>query len=260
MTPADKGARFERWFSGMVERRLADRFAEVRVHGLDTFRASAEAGGVILVANHSAWWDPMMAIWLGRLTGVDSYAVMNGANLGAHAYFSRVGAIGVDLEDPRDGARFLRYAKRLLETRDPGGRALWIFAQGEERPAHERPLHFRPGAAALARLSPNTRSLPVALRYTFAKWERPVAHLSIGAPLELPRARAEAVAAQVSGVEAEFDRIEADLVAGLPEDGAFVRHLVHQPSFTERVAPRLLSRWLAPRRDTRRGQEALAAG
>lgn len=244
MIEAAKSPRFERWFQGMVEKRLAAQFAELRVHGMERFEALARERSVILVANHTAWWDPMLSLWAAKMTQLDTYAIMNAANLRAHAYFSRVGAVGVDLDDPADGARFLRYGSELL--RRPG-RAMWVFAQGQERPPFERPLRFLPGAAALARLNRDAACVPVGLRYVFARHERPVAYLSFGEALPRERKIPVAVEAQVQAVEAELARIEADESAGMPDDTTqFTRHLVHRPGFFERLGPRLLARLMAP--------------
>lgn len=243
MIESYKWPRFDRWFSGTVESRLRGQFSELRIDGLEHMRRACAEGSAVLVSNHTAWWDSLLAIWIGRHTGIDSYAVMDAQNLREHAYFARVGAIGVDLDDPHDGARLLRYGAKLLRT---PRRALWVYAQGREQPEQRRPLGFKPGAAGLARLGRAT-CLPVALRYVFVRSERPVAYVSIGAPVDLPRDADAAVAAQEAAVEAELARIEADLV--LEADGGttgYPRFLVEAPSRLDALMSRLLARLVAP--------------
>lgn len=183
MIPARKSRWFGAWFARHCEARLRRSFDEVRVHGLARLRDAARTGPVLVVSNHTAWWDPLLVIWLTqRHLGLDSYALMNAANLRRLPFFAKLGAFGADLDDARDGARAIRHAARLL---DAPRRLVWIFAQGDERPVTE-PLRFRPGSARIARLAPEARVVPLALRYEMGNVERPRLLASIGEPLDLP--------------------------------------------------------------------------
>jgi len=183
--PAAKAPRLERWLAGHARARLARSFTRVQVLGLAHVRAALEAGPVLVVSNHTAWWDALVILWLGRLVlGADGYALMDARNLRRLPFFRWVGAFGVDLEDRADGARALRHAARLL---DRARRLVWIFPQGRERPVTARPLAFAPGAAAIARLAPACRVVPAALRYEHGEEPEPVAYVAFGEAL--PRGR-----------------------------------------------------------------------
>jgi hypothetical protein len=140
-----------------------------------------------------------------HLLGADGHALMDARNLRRLPFFALVGAFGVDLDQPADGAAAIKYAARLL---DRPGRLVWIFAQGRERPVTERPLAFRGGSAEIARVARRAQTLPAALRYEFAGAERPDLYLSFGAPLPAERDVARGRAAQEQAVEAELGRIE----------------------------------------------------
>ena len=133
---------------------------------------------------------------------------MDAKNLRRLPFFALVGAFGVDLDRPEDGAPALQYAARLL---DRPGRLCWIFPQGRERPITERPLGFRKGAARIARLCPHAPVVPAALRYEFGGEERPVLYVSLGPKLPDVNDVDAANAAYEAAVETELARIEEAL-------------------------------------------------
>lgn len=249
MIPAAKRAGFERWFAATVDARLRRHFAQVDAFGLEHLERAAAMGPVIVVSNHCSWWDPVWAIVLSnRVLRLDAYALMDARNLRRLPFFARVGAFGVDLDQPRDGARAVRYARRLL---DRPGRAVFVFPQGAERPSSWRPLGFRAGAAAIARGAPDARVVPMALRYEHTGDERPHLLVAFGAPLEgeppaegatAPRGRAleAGVAAQEATVEALLQLLDARLES---REGARTLHRF-VPSWWSTWSERVLA-WLA---------------
>lgn len=215
MIEARKSRLFNSFFAGHARARLARTFETVRVRGLDAARARVAREPLLFVSNHTAWWDPLLAIHLSNhLLDADAFAMMDAKNLRALPFFGRVGAFGVDLDDPRDGARAIRYAARLL---DRPKRLVWVFAQGRERPITERPLVFRAGSAEVSRVA-KVRVVPVALRYEFGATERPSVFVSMGEALELDRDVARGRAAQELGVTRELDAIDAAVRSGKGDD------------------------------------------
>lgn len=232
MIPAAKSAWFTRWFSHVARSRIRATFDHVHFRGVDRFR-SAASKPVLLVSNHTCFWDPLVAVWsTNRVAKTDSYALMDGKNLRRLPFFRKVGAFGVDLDEPRDGGLAIRYAARLLQR---AGTLVWVFPQGDERPITERPLAFRKGAAAIARLSPDAVVLPMALRYEFGERERPVLHISVGEPLPHHR--------DVDAGQAAQEQAVADLLDELDE---LIREAYVPPS-TEvfyQHTPSAFSRWM----------------
>ncbi len=194
---------------------------------------------MLLVSNHTAFWDPLVAVWLTNcVLPIDSYAMMDAKNLRRLPFFRLVGAFGIDLDDPRDGGLAIRYAAKLLRE---GNRLVWVFAQGDERPITERPLGFRAGAAAVARLSPGATILPLALRYEFGQTERPGLHVNIGEPLSHERDIDRAVAAQEAAVLALMEELDALIIAKTPPRDDELLHQ-HSPGFWSRWAEAWLAR------------------
>lgn len=172
------------WFARHCKRRLERTFGRIRISGRE--HLNGLHGPAVIVSNHSAWWDPLIAIWLTQ--GFESYALMDAKNLARLPFFGKVGALGVHLGDPRDGARVIRMCARLLNV---PRRLLWVFPQGAERPLHG-PLDFKPGAAAIARLA-KVPVVHVGIHYAFNEREQPDLDIIIGAPVQ--DVSAEAVAA-----------------------------------------------------------------
>ena len=247
MIPARKSRWFSRWFAAHAEKRIRGAFSEARIRGLPAMCEAVTRGPVLVVSNHTAWWDPLVGILLSqRLLGADGYAMMDAVNLAKLPFFARVGAFGVALDDPADGARGIRHAAKLL---DRPGRLVWVFAQGGEVPVTARPLVFRDGSAGVARIARAAGVVPLALRYEHGKQPAPVLWISIGDRLPAVddrKADLEVVRrAQESAVTRELDRIDRAIVEG-HDDGFEV--LFRRPEGAwSRLAQALLSWATRPR-------------
>lgn len=234
---------FVRWFCGHAGGRIRETFAAVHVHGLHRLQAAVHEAPALVIANHSSWWDPLVALWLGemRLEGAHTYGMMNVDNLRRYRFFRWLGCFGVDRTSRRDGARASRYAIDLLRRR---GNLVWVFPQGEEQPSHV-PLRFELGAAGIAKRAPAARVIPVALAFVFEGEEHPHVYVSVGEPMA-----ADAVAdrdAQARAVDRERCRIQRQLETGAE---AFDVVLERRPSALGNWATAWLDRfagWLAPR-------------
>ena len=212
MIPARKSRLFTACFAWDAERRIRRSFEHVHVHGLDGVRAALALRPALVVTNHTAWWDPLVAIFLSiRVLGADAYAMMDATSLTRLPFFAKVGAFGVNLRDPADGARAIRYAAKLLR-RDH--HLVWIFAQGREVPITVRPLDLRPGAAEIARISPRAAVVPGALRYEMGRTRRPSLWVSFGEPLSPITPGEAARETQERAVTRELDRIDRAIASG----------------------------------------------
>ncbi len=149
-------------------------------------------GPLIVYANHSSWWDPMVCVLLaGRLMpGRSHYAPMDAAALARYGILKRVGIFGVDTHSVRGAARFMRTGLDLLAS----GGVLWVTPQGRFADARERPLVFKPGLAALAARAPaGCTVLPLAIEYVFWDERLPEALLQFGEPVIVDGSSAEEV-------------------------------------------------------------------
>jgi 1-acyl-sn-glycerol-3-phosphate acyltransferase len=211
MIEARPSSLFASWFSWSADRRLRRTFGVGRMAGLAALRAAfVDAGAVLVMSNHTSWWDPIVAIWLcRRVLRVDAYAMMDAKNLRRLPFFAQVGAFGVDLDDPRDGARAMRYAAKLL--RKPRT-LVWIFAQGRETPITLRPLGFREGSAHIARLAPRAALAYVALRYEHGSAPEPSLWIAARVEPSAERSRDATTATLERNVTEQLDRIDAEII------------------------------------------------
>jgi 1-acyl-sn-glycerol-3-phosphate acyltransferase len=197
---------FNAWFCGHARSRIRTTFGEVRVRGLDAARVHASSAPLLVVSNHTSWWDPLVALHVStHMLGTAGHAMMDAKNLRRLPFFALVGAFGVDLDNPGDGAAVIRYAARLLEMPN---NLVWVFPQGTERPVTERPLGFRAGSGEIARVAKKAKVLPVGLRYEFGGAERPTLWISFGEVVPAIRDAAKNRALQEEAVTTEMDRIE----------------------------------------------------
>jgi 1-acyl-sn-glycerol-3-phosphate acyltransferase len=200
---------FNAWFSGHARSRIRDTFGEVRVRGLDAARASAAESSVMVVSNHTSWWDPLVALHVStHLLEKAGHAMMDAKNLRRLPFFAMVGGFGVDLTSRADGAVVIDYAARLF---DEPKNLVWVFPQGAERPSSERPLGFRRGSGEIARIVQKAPVLPIGLRYEFGGVEKPSLWISFGEAIQSGEDAAKNRAMQEEAVTGELDRIDRAL-------------------------------------------------
>ena len=170
------------FFRRIVRGYFSRHFRAVRVsHGE---RFTGQTGPLIVYANHSSWWDPMVSVLLaGELMPERAhYAPMDASALERYGILRKVGIFPVEIESARGAVQFLRTGIGVLES----GGVLWITPQGRFVDARERPLGFKPGLAALAaRVPGGCTLLPLALEYQFWDERLPETLLRFGEPVRV---------------------------------------------------------------------------
>lgn len=231
MIPARPSPWFKRWFGAQVEKRMRRCFAAVRVRGLERFLQHTSRGPVLVVSNHTSWWDAMFCILLStRLARLNGYAMMDASNLRRLPFLGRAGGFGIQRGDPRSVNKALAYARSRL--RAPGD-VVWIFPQGRERPVTERPLRFFDGAARVAYGLTSVTVIPVGIRYELGAHPLPTLLVSLGEPIDGNTAATQALA-----VEHELDCIEHALCSGALR--SFTPVLTSRPSHFSRLLQSVL--------------------
>ena len=227
MIPARLHRPFTWWFARDASARLRGKFGAMRVRGLARIEAALERGPVLVVSNHTSWWDALVVLDVGvRALGARTFAMMDASNLRRLPFFALVGAFSVDRASPRDGARAVRYAAKLLEQPRT---LVWIFAQGREAPVTARPLGFHGGSAAIARIAERATVFPIGLRYEHGEDPDATIWISIGEPT-----RGDHEAAVI----AELNLIERALAGDASE---FATRFTRGPSSWMRVAQAALA-------------------
>lgn len=187
-----------------VDFRLRRAFDAVLVAGLAQAREAAAAGPVLIAANHVAWWDPLVATALDARLGCEGYALMDAESLARLWFFGAIGALPLRRGRGRDARADLASAATQLTG---AGRALWIFPQGRQRPAHLRPLGLGSGVSWLARHT-RAATVPLSVSYLYREAPQPAIFATFGAPLTY------------SSHRTFLEQLESELVRGLDHNDA----------------------------------------
>jgi 1-acyl-sn-glycerol-3-phosphate acyltransferase len=199
-----------------VRRTLQRRFDGVWVEGLARARRETAAAPLIVALNHVAFWDPLVALQLDALLGTESHCLMDERNLAHYPFFAWVGAVPLARSTGKRTLRQLRDAATLLSA---PRRALWIFPQGRQRPAHLWPHAPSSGVSWLSREA-RAAVLPLAIGYAFREAREPAILASFGSLIEA--GSSHMLGALEAAWIAALDRIDRFVDAGLGEFEAVV--------------------------------------
>lgn len=203
MISARKNALLERLLYLYLIRRLRRQFYSIEVKGLEHLRNLDPRHGSIAFANHSNWWDGLAIFFLTRHQDRKSfYCMMEEKQLRHYAFFTWIGAFGVDLSNRLQSALSIRYATRLLKN----PRALvWIFPQGEMTGPQE-PIAVKPGTHFLASRYPVTQLLPVCFRYEFVREDRPQIFIQFAPPFSAAESSDEKIRTALQALCDDLDQ------------------------------------------------------
>lgn len=170
---------FLSWARVYARRRVARGLDGAWVSGLEQTRAALADRPVLFASNHVAWWDTLMLLVLDEALGSTGWAMMDAANLRRLPFLGWVGALPLDRSSHQRSKQCLEASADLL---DRPARALWIFPQGRQRPAHLRPLDLKPGIGLLHARNP-VDVVTVSFNYVFLERERPAVMVCFSAPM-----------------------------------------------------------------------------
>lgn len=171
---------FLRFARPYTRRRVARKLDGLWVSGLDESRTALAGAPLIFASNHVAWWDALLLVAIDEALGGLGWAVMDSANLRRVPFLGWVGALPLDRSSPERSRQCLEDSAALL---DRPGRALWIFPQGRQRPAHLRPLDLKARGLQILHARSPVDIVPVSFDYVFLERDRPAAIVRFGAPL-----------------------------------------------------------------------------
>jgi len=179
-----------RFFRRIVRGYFRRHFRAVSVQCAE--RLASVNGPLIVYANHSSWWDPMVSILLAEtlLPGRKHYAPMDAEALKRYPILRKLGIFPVEMSLARGAAQFLRTSEAILAA----GGVLWITPQGRFADVREE-LVFKPGLAALAARVPEATLVPLAIEYAFWDERLPEVLLRVGEPLRVGESAEVALAA-----------------------------------------------------------------
>ena len=162
-----------------ARRRVACGLDGLWVHGLPDARAALADRPIIFAANHVAWWDPMLLLVLDEALGGVGWAMVDVRSIRTLPFLGWLGALPLDRSTPDRARECLQSCAAVL---DRPGRALWMFPQGRQRPAHLRPLDLKGGLGILHDHNP-VDLVAVSLDYVFLERDRPAALVRFSTPI-----------------------------------------------------------------------------
>ena len=168
-----------RLFTRVVKRYFRGHFRAVMAQRAEVLEGAR--GPMIIYANHSSWWDPMICVLLARvlMPACRHYAPMDAASLARYPILKKIGIFPVEMRSARGAAQFLRTSQAVLNE----GAVLWLTPQGRFADVREFPLAFLPGLAALTAKLPEVPVVPLAIEYTFWDERLPEALVRFGEPM-----------------------------------------------------------------------------
>lgn len=162
---------FQWYVRGLLRKRFfAVRLSRTGVPRTDEWRS--HEGPLLLLVNHSSWWDPILMAFLQGVWCPDRrvLAAMDRVQLERFSMFRRMGVFGIDPDDPASLPALVDHVLGTVK-RDPRT-VVMLTPQGRFTDVRE-PLRLRPGAAALAARLPQVRAVVAALEYPFWLDARP---------------------------------------------------------------------------------------
>jgi hypothetical protein len=137
---------------------------------------------LLLLPNHSTWWDGFFVYLLNKkIFRRKIYLMMLEDQLGRYKFFSRLGAYSINPQSISGVKNSLRYSIAFLNEKIMPKPLLCIFPQGELLPWGARPLIFKPGVEKiLSGYGGKVNLLPLAIKTEFLNAQLPEAFFLFG--------------------------------------------------------------------------------
>jgi 1-acyl-sn-glycerol-3-phosphate acyltransferase len=137
---------------------------------------------LLLLPNHSTWWDGFFIYLLNKkIFRRRAFVMMLEAQLQLYPFFKYVGVFSVEPSSPAGVRASIRYAAQLLQQKKPPLPLLCIFPQGELQSWRQRPLAYKRGFELILRAcGESVNLLPLAIRAEFLGRQRPEVFFCLG--------------------------------------------------------------------------------
>jgi len=130
---------------------------------------------LILLPNHSTWWDGFFVYLLNKkLFHRKLYLMMLEEQLAKYYFFSKLGVYGMEPKSGKGVIASLRYTVSIMREAPLTSPLICVFPQGELRPSGMRPLGYKRGIEwIIEKYSKTVNLLPLAIRCEFLDDQRP---------------------------------------------------------------------------------------
>jgi len=126
---------------------------------------------LLLVPNHSTWWDGFFVYLLNEeILKRNTYLMMLDRQLAKYKFFARIGAFGITPGDRKNVRESVNYTVELLQEKNV---MITMFPQGILLPWGKRPLNFKKGIESIIQLyNKPINVLPLAIRAEYGGEQR----------------------------------------------------------------------------------------
>lgn len=207
MLEARKSRWFENVFSIYNRSLLRRRFNSLRVSGLDNLKSNSDEENlpILICANHSSWWDGLIAFQISHAAKLDAYVMMEEKQLSKLRIFRRLGAFSVVREKPFEAYKSVRYAANLLNQNPV--KCVWIFPQGEILPNDLRPIKFSGGVTKILKMTEKVKLISLAFKIEFLGNYKPDILVEVGQPQVLHNESKHTLSISKSMMEKDLTRL-----------------------------------------------------
>lgn len=137
---------------------------------------------LLLLPNHSTWWDGFFVYLLNKkLFRRKIYLMMLEEQLSRYCFFSRLGAYSIDPQSSGSIKESIKYSIGILKQKIMPKPLLCIFPQGELLPWEKRPLNYKSGVETImSGYGGKANFLPLAIKTEFLNQRLPEAFFCFG--------------------------------------------------------------------------------
>ncbi|MCI0695934.1 lysophospholipid acyltransferase family protein [candidate division KSB1 bacterium] len=137
---------------------------------------------LLLLPNHSTWWDGFFVYLLNKkLFRRKAYLMMLDEQLSRYRFFARLGAYSINPQSSGSIKESIKYSIEILKQRIMPKPLLCIFPQGELLPWEKRPLGYKSGVETIiSGYGGKANFLPLAIKTEFLHEQLPEAFFCFG--------------------------------------------------------------------------------
>lgn len=152
------------------------------VHLLGQVPETAPDLPLLLLPNHSTWWDGFFVYLLNeKLFRRKPYLMMLEEQLSRYWFFARLGAYSIDPRSSGSIKESIKYSIEILKQKIMPKPLLCIFPQGELLPWEKRPLDYKSGVETImSGYGGKANLLPLAIKTEFLNEQLPEAFFCFG--------------------------------------------------------------------------------
>ena len=134
--------------------------------------------------NHNSWWDGLIPLMLNEYRFKQkARALMEDKQMRDYAFFKRIGAFSINLEDPRKTITSLRYAVESMKRKHS---CLFVYPEGKIQPPGSE-LSFKQGLSWLHGKVEGVDFVPVGIYMHTIRHDKPELHLHVGQPVQIEK-------------------------------------------------------------------------